>query len=341
MAVLKEEDFEVFLGQGIQKVAALLIHGDDEALVSSLARRAILKLSDGAGSSLLVDQMEASACKKSPGIFLDALNSISLLGDRRLILFDAVDDSCLKFLEETLSLAPGGTFVLLKSSALKRDSELRMAFETAVHTAAMALYPDDERVAFARARSLLETYAMKWDEDAEQSFFSLVGYDRPVVAQEIAKLALYCWGKPRISTSDVVAVCGDVIEESLEDTIDVILSGDLAGLDRALAGNFGRDGKALLPALASHLSRLVVLRSALDGGETIDQVIRNARPPVFFKRRAAIVNQLSRFGLAELVEFQAVVQSLILRSRQLGDISEAATNRGLLVLARNLRVTPN
>lgn len=337
MAILKEEEFETFLGRRLANFSCLLIHGDDEGLVSSLARQAILKLSGESGTSLLVDQMDSSTCKKSPGIFLDAINAISLLGDRRLLVVDSVDDSCMGFLGEALTLRPGGNFVLLKSSSLKRDSSLRKAFENAPQAAAMAIYPDDGKIAAARASSFLDTQGLVWGEHAEQSFFALVGYDRAVVNQELAKLGLYCLGKRVISAADVDAICGDLAEESYDGMVDAILSGDLTGFDRAVGSSSGSDIKAVLPILASHLSRLVAMMSAQEGGQSLDQVMRNAKPPIFFKRRAAIAGQLSRLSLDEIVRLQSMVQSLVLKSRQTGEISSAVIGRGLLVMARNLK----
>jgi DNA polymerase III subunit delta len=337
MAALKEEDFETFLKRRILGFSSLLLHGDDEAVISSMGVQLVAALSGSGSTSWTSEEIESAACKKSPGLFADALSAMSLLGDRRVLILDSVDDSCLGFLRPCLAQIPGGNFVLLKTQALKRDSELRVAFESGSHSAALAVFPEGEKASSLRARNFLKENDLTWDEGAEQSFFDLVGYDRSVMMQELTKLALYCLGMKQVGQEDVAAICGDLAEESLDDAIDAVLSGDLLGVDRSFGGSGGRDVKSILTQLSMHLSRLVAMKSAVADGQTVDGAVRSAKPPVFFKRRANVMGQLNRLKLEELVKLQISVQAMILKSRQLGDISEAATGRSLLSLARNLR----
>ena len=337
MAVLKEEEFDGFLKRRISGCSVLLIHGDDEAVISSMGAQAIAALSGSTNASMLVDELDTALCKKSPGIFADALNGMSLLGDRRLLVLDGVDDSCLAFLTPALEPNAGGNFILLKANALRKDSNLRSGFESAGHAAVVTVFPDDERVATQRARNILQAQNMAWGDGAEETFFNLVGFERAIVAQELNKLALYCFGASIIEESDVNAVCGDLAEDSLDDAIDAILAGDLARIDLSFGGATGREAKSVLPLLAMHLGRLINLNAAVASGQTVDNAVRSAKPPVFFKRRAAVVNQLNRLKLEDLIRLQATVQSLVLKSRQLGAIAESATARSLLSMSRNLR----
>ncbi len=337
MAVLKEDEFEGFLKRRLSNFSALLLHGDDEAVISAMGAQAIAALVGDGGASLLTDELDSAACKKSPGLFFDALNAMSLLGDKRLLILDNIDDASIGFLSPSLEQPPGGNFVVLKARALKRDSSLRAAFEGGAYAATVAVFPDDGKAASVRARNFLQANELAWGDGAEETFFDLVGLDRSIVSQELGKLALYCLGAKAIQSADVVAVCGDLAENTLDDAIDAILSGDLQNIDHGLGAATGREAKSVLPLLSMHLSRLVNLNSAIAEGQNADSAVRTARPPVFFKRRGAIVNQLNRLKLEDIVNLQISVQALVLKSRQLGDISDSATARALLSLARNLK----
>jgi DNA polymerase-3 subunit delta len=337
MAVLKEDEFEGHLKQRLSNFSGVLIHGDDEAVISAMVAQGISSLTRGNSSSLLVDELDTGACKKSPGLFSDALNAMSLLGDKALLVVEGVDDSCLTFLAPLFERPPGGNFVLLKAHALKKDSTLRVAFEASKHCCVVAMFPDDERTAATRARNFLRENELTWGEGAERSFFDLVGFDRPIVMQELRKLALYCLGSKLIGNDDVLSICGDLAEGSIDDFIDAMLSGDLSGVDESLGCRIGNEAKSVLPLLSMHLSRLTSFSSAMADGQNADAVIRSARPPVFFKRRSAVVSQLNRLPLQELARLQSAVQGLVLKSRQLGPISDAATARALLSMSRNLK----
>lgn len=337
MTTLKEEEFDTFVKRRLSNFSSLLIHGDDEAVVSSMASQAIAQFSEESAATFIVDEVDILACKRAPGIFSDALNAMSLLGDKRLLVLGPVDDSTLGFLGPVIEHVPGGNFVLLRAEALRRDSRLRLAFESGVYSASVAVFPDDEQTASSRARALLNASGLSWSDGAEGSFFELVGFDRSIVNQELTKLILYCHGAKVVKREDVTDVCGDLAEDSLDDVIDAILSGDLSSLDRNLADATGRDAKSILPMLSFHLARLVNLNTTMNEGQSAEGAVRSARPPIFFKRRSAVIGQLSHLSLNDLLRLQASVQSFILRSRQLGQIADASTTRSLLSLARNLK----
>lgn len=340
MAALKEEEFDTFLRRRLSGFSLLLIHGDDEAAVSAMGAQAISefsRLNSANSASSIVDEFDVAACKKSPGVFSDALHAMSLLGDRRLLVLGPVDDSCMGFLGSAFEHNAGGNFVLLKAEGLRREARLRVACETGPYSASVAVFPDDRQTAGARARTLLEEAGLNWGEGAENTFFELVGFERSIVRQELSKLMLYCHGAKIVNAEDVAAACGDLAEDSLDDIIDALLSGDLPSLDRNLANALSRDAKTILPLLSLHLGRLVALKSAMNDGQNADNAVRSARPPIFFKRRSAIINQLNRLSLGDLVRLQTTTQTLSLRSRQLGNIASVSTARSLLSLARNLR----
>src|SRR5881394_1220688 len=93
MGILREEEFEGFLKRRISTSNGLLIHGNDESAVAMLGRLA----AKAVGGE--IRQVDIAAAKSSPGTFMDDFLSLSLLGDRQILLVDGADEYCLKFLE--------------------------------------------------------------------------------------------------------------------------------------------------------------------------------------------------------------------------------------------------
>ncbi len=80
--------------------------------------------------------------------------------------------------------------------------------------------------------------------------------------------------------------------------------------------------------------RLQEFRIAMDKGGSAEQVLKQARPPVFFKRQRALQAQLRAWGLSDLVTAGSTLGANVLAARRNAGLAEAIAGRCLLSLAR-------
>ena len=308
----------------------VLVHGVDAAAVAGLGRQVARQL----GAS--PQRIDVAAAKASIGMFQDSFLSLSLLGDREVLLIDGADDSCLKFLEASLAFEQPANFVILLADSLSKTSKLRVACEASKLFAALTLYEEDRSKLLARIEKHFLSCGLRLGEGAEQAFFAIVGNDRMIVMQEAEKLATYCHGKTEISEVDVNEVCGDTAEFDADQLIDAVLGGDLESTDRIMT-SLGNDTRSFFVMLQLHISKLQSLRTEMERGQTLDMVVKNAKPPIFFKRKAAITNQLRKFELNDLIDIQETISATTFQSRKNAGLADAINNRSLLSLARLAR----
>ena len=231
-------------------------------------------------------------------------------------------------------------FLILTAENLSKTSKLRLACEAAELFGSLVIYAEDETAQAARIRKLFATDQLSWAGEAEQLFFATVGSDRAAVDQEAAKLALYCLGQAQVSEADVEAICGDTAAFGTDELIDAVLAGDLSAADR-MTGSLDSESagaRGVLAVLLLHLTRLQALHIEMERGGTIDMVVRNSKPTIFFKRHNAFKSQLRKFDLETLIVMQQSIATAILQSRKQADLWEAITGRALLSLARSARV---
>ena len=194
MAILREEEFDHFLKRRLSVMNGLLIHGADEAAVSLLTQNVVTALK---GETVQVD---IAGAKAAPGSFMDQMLSLSLLGDRQVLLVEGADEACLKFLEPAFALSAVANFVLITSSNLGKMSKLRSAAEATNLFACLAIYDEDISVARERIRKLLAGQNLSWGQGAEEAFFDAVGHERAIVTSEANKLSIYALGQDSISS---------------------------------------------------------------------------------------------------------------------------------------------
>ncbi len=331
MTVLRDEEFENFVKRKLPAVNGIVIHGADEAAVNLLARQVTKQLGGEA------QRLDISACKAAPGEFMDRILSLSMFGDREILLLDGVDEHSLKFLEPAFAHGAIANFAIVLCSSLGKSSKLRAAAEAAPLFAAVAVYEEDEAKLHERIRKLLSAQGLTWSDDAEEEFYLAVGGDRATVTQEAEKLLLYCHGQNEISAVDVKAICGDTAEYGPDDLTDAILSGDLESVDR-IGTSLGSELRSFITLFQMHISKLQDLAMDMERGNNADGAVRNAKPPIFFKRKPAILDQLRRLSLPELIDILNAIQETTLMTRKNADLADAINSRALLAIARQCRI---
>lgn len=328
--MLREDEFEIFLKRRLSTSNGLLIHGNDASGVAQVGRQVAIQLRAD------VQRMEIAECKSSPGAFMDQFLSLSLLGERQILLVEPADDGCLKFIEPVLTYGKPANFVVMLASALGKTSKLRIACEAASHCTALALYEEDKAKLRGRLNGILSVAGLVWGEGAEEDFYSAVGEDRAITMRELEKLSLFANGKKQVTSDDIAAVCGDTAEYDADALIDAVLAGNLEDVDRMMQG-LGADARSIFVFLQLHVTRLLALRMEMQRGVNADTALRNAKPPIFFKRKPAMMKQLRNLELEDLLVIQEHIQAATLQARKLASLSESINARALLTITRLCR----
>jgi DNA polymerase III subunit delta len=335
MSTLKSEDVLANSAKKLVGLNGLLLFGSDAESVGVLARQ-IQRVLSGAGNFGAAVNIDRVGLKENPSRISDEFKAMSLLGERSIIVCDDADDNLLKLMEDVLSATYIGNFVLLLAGSLSKTSKLRMACEATPLFGCCALYEEEQSALEARIRAELNSKNLKWSKEAEQSFFNRVGNDRATIAQELDKLILYCTGQSDIGENDVNAICGDTASFDADELLDAALAGNMELTDRMLQG-FDGDVRTVLIMLLQHVARLQNLRADMENGASLENVVRSARPPIFFKRQNNFKAQLRKFDVPALIALQENVNATILQSRKLPDLADALSNRFLLSLARSAK----
>lgn len=341
MAALREQDLADFLKKTSATQNGVLLYGNDAAAISTALRQVIVAFSGGEEAL----RLEVSSLRSDAALLDDAFRSMSLLGDRRLIVVDSVGEPQLGLVQSVLTATALGNFIVLVADSLKRDSKLKAAVEAAPLFSSVSFYEETGGALVQRAESILRQHGMTFESGASERFVDLCGGDRTVVMAEAEKLSLYCWPAKSISVEDVEATCGDQAEFEADALIQTMLDGDLDGTDRIFTSmrNTG-DSKSILIMVQMHLARLEQVSAAVAKGIDVSSACRAARPPFFDKQQAAAGRHIRIFSGDELGRVQVSVQQAILQARQLADLGDAVTGRCVLSvarLARQLRARAN
>ena len=291
-----------FLQRPDPETRAVLLYGPDAGLVRERAETIARSVCPDLKDPFRVADLGAAVLAADPARLADEAAQLSLTGSRRVVRVRGAGDTLGKLFAEFLEEEPGDAFVVLEAGDLPSRSALRRAFEAARHGAAIGCYPDTPRDLAAVIRDTLSEHQITASRDATLFLVEHLGGDRLLTRSELEKLALYAGDGGRIDLEDARLSVSDTAGIEVDDAVMAAAEGDAARLERALGRIFheGESAVSVLRALLRHLHRMHLLVTRLSVGASIEEVLRTARPPIFFKQQDSFRRQLTLWTEARL-----------------------------------------
>lgn len=297
-----------FLQHPAPEICAVLLYGPDAGLVRERADTLTRTVCTDLGDPFRIAELTGAALAADPARLADETAQLSLTGERRVVRVRSAADALSRLFAGVLEAIAGATatadgpLIVAEAGELAASSALRRIFEGSPRAAAIGCYPDNLRDRAAVIRDSLAAHHVTASRDATQYLVEHLGGDRLLTRSELDKLALYAGDGGRVELEDARHSVGDSAALELDDLVMAAAEGDVVRLERVLDRVFqeGETPVAVVRALLRHLHRLHALAARLGSGAALDEVLRNARPPIFFKHQDSVKRQLARWSEAGL-----------------------------------------
>ncbi|MDT8760752.1 DNA polymerase III subunit delta [Sphingomonas psychrotolerans] len=279
-------------------VRLYLFHGPDEAGASELAER----LARALGPEVERIDLDMKALREQPGRLADEAASLSLFGGARYVRLSGVEEAAGEAISLLLGAERAGNPVIAIGPGLKASGKLVKQAIAAPAALSFACYVPEGIDATRLATTVAREHGLRLTGDVPQRLAAATGGDRAILAREIEKLALYLDAAPdRPRDADGAAL--DAIGADLGDTelfhaIDAVLDGRVADIGAELAGLGDGIAVPLMRQLSRRLMTLAELRSDMDKGASVDDVLEKHR--VFFREKASTGRALRRWNAAQI-----------------------------------------
>jgi len=334
VVALRAGDIDAFLARPDPRRPVVLIYGPDAGLVSERVAALLAAAADKSGDPFAVVPLDGDAIASDPGLLQDEVRTFGLFGGKRIVRIRAGGRNFAPALEALLA-DPPPALVVIEAGELRPTSPLRALCEKSPAAAVIPCYADSERDLARLVERALKESGLKIEPEAREELMGLLGADRLASRAELDKLALYAEGEERVGVDDVRAIIADASALALDDVADAAAAGEreaaLTALRKARAA--GVSATAVLGAAIRHLLQLHRLRLAVDRGGRPGEIIDNARPKIFFRRKPACERALSRLDVAGCVAAILSLSLANLEARRNFALADAIAERALLKLA--------
>lgn len=347
---IKPQQTDGYLSKPNDGHVAALIYGPDEGLVRERGRILIANTIGSPPDPMRLTDLTDAELKSDPARLADEAASLALIPGARIVRVRQPSESAAKVVRDVLDAAAAGhlkcdAFILVEAGDLNPRSTLRKLFEDAGNAAAVPCYADDSSTVDAVVGKFLRETNLKIEPGAKQRLIEGLGADRGVTRQELEKLHLYMGsaesGEALTITEAAIDAClAGPPQSAFESLADVVAGGALNDLDstfeRTIAA--GLPAITILRSVSSHIQRLHSFAGQIAAGQSADEVVKRARPPIHFKRTGTIRHQLRIWSQGDLERSLSALQETELDCKRTGMPDTLICHRALLSIARRAAV---
>ena len=273
-------------------------------------------------------------------IFFENIYSKSFFENEKLILISDVSDKILNLIEEIITSNINDVVIILIAKKLDKKSKLRNYFEKEKIALIVPFYEDTPQNLLSIAKKILFENKITLSSENINLIIERSQGDRINLKNELQKIINLSQNNKKLEFEDIVKLTNLSENYSAGELVDNCLSKNKKRTLNILNENIpsSEDNILILRTFLNKLKRLRKLRMDLNENNNIDQVINSFKPPIFWKDRNIIKQQIKIWELNDIENFIVDLnntESLIKKNPQ---ISNQIINNMILDKVENTNI---
>ena len=275
----------------------LLLHGKNEGYKNEEIKKITNKLNIKAKN-----YDEKQVIDNTEEFFANNLNK-SLFDSDKIIIINRCTEKITKIIEELIDKNIDDIILMLNSETLDKKSKLRNLFEKSKNKlVSIAFYPDNFDTLLRIARQALRERKILLSNECISVLVSKCAGDRKNLLNEIEKIELYLKDKKKISNEEVFKIINLSENHSVNELINSCLIKNQKKLFNILNDNIfsNEDCIVIIRTLLKKSKDLLNLVIQFHLNKNINVTIDNAKPPIFWKDKNIIKDQINIWSIDKL-----------------------------------------
>ena len=273
-------------------------------------------------------------------IFFENIYSKSFFENDKLILISDVSDKILNLMQEIIESNMNDVVIILIAKRLDKKSKIRNYFEKEKKILIIPFYEDTAQTLLSIAKKILFENKINLSSENINLIIERSQGDRINLKNELQKIINLSQNNKKLDLEDILKLTNLSENYSAGELVDNCLSKNKKRTLNILNENIpsSEDNILILRTFLIKLKRLRKLRLNLKENNNIDQVINSFKPPIFWKDKNIIKQQIKIWELNDIESFIVDLnntESLIKKNPQ---ISNQIMNNMILDRVENTNI---
>ena len=284
-----------------------LLYGNNKGLIQETIENKIKPL-----ISTEAERYEESQIIENPESFLDKIYNKSFFENEKLIIIFRATDKLYKILEEIIDKDTDDIMIVLVSGVLEKKSKLRNFFEKSNETICVPFYEDNLNTLGSLASKFFKEKKIAISQQNINLLVNRSRGDRINLYNELNKIENYLVDKTKIKLEEILKLTNLSENYDLTELVDSSLSKNQSKTLTILnENNFaGEDSILVLRIFIRKLKRLLNIQLQNLDEKNIDKSISNFKPPIFWKEKETVKQQLKIWSLNKIQKSLVEVNNL-------------------------------
>ena len=234
--------------------------------------------------------------------FKEEIFNKSFFETDKLIIINRVTDKILNLIEEIVDSKIENTKIIIKTGLLEKKSKLRTFFEKKKDLIVVPFYEDNHQSLIKIAQNFFNEKKIKISPQNVNYIIERSKGNRINLKNELEKIANYSLKKQTIELDDIIKLTNLADNYNISELTDQCLAQNKKKTLNILNENNSsiEDNIVILKTFLYKLKRLKKLKINLETTKNPDTVISTFKPPIFWKDKDVIKQQLRIWSLPQI-----------------------------------------
>ena len=234
--------------------------------------------------------------------FFNSIMSNALFDNQKIIVINRATDKLLKTIENILEKNITDISIVINSNILEKKSKLRSLFEKNKNLICVPFYPDTPET----LSKLTSNFFRQNNVAISQANINLIvnkcNGDRGILRNELEKIKFFAQNGKKITTENLLRLVNLIENYSISELIDNCLAKNQKKTISILNENNynNEDCIIIIRTFLNKLKKLLYLSINYQKNKDLNQTIDNAKPPIFWKDKEIIKQQLTKLTFVQI-----------------------------------------
>jgi len=251
-------------------------------------------------------------------IFYENILSESLFEDEKIILINRATDKIVRIIEEVIEKDISKISILINSNILEKRSKLRSIFEKDKKLVCIPFYPDSPETLSKLSYNYFKENKVVISQENINLIVNRCNGDRGVLKNELEKIKFLSQSKKKLLTEDLLKISNLIENHGITELVDNCLAKNQRKIISIMnENNFSNeDCITIVRTFLSKLKRLSNLANDYNENKNLDKTIANAKPPIFWKDKQLVKQQINRWTYKQIKEILFEINEIELQIKK-------------------------
>jgi len=273
-----------------------LLYGENEGLKGEIIKKIEKNFTN---NIFRYDEKEILENKEN---FLNGILSKSLFENEKLIIVSRTTDKIKTLIEEILQKNIEDITLIFIASLLDKKSKLRNLFEKNKKIICIAFYADTHQTLSIIAVNYFKNQKISISQEMINLIIERSRGSRQNLGNELNKIDNYCKNNNKISLEALTKLTNLAENYHVSELTDICLSKNSKRTAKILNENIlsSEDSMLIMRTFLAKTKRLLKIQEEINKSKSIDIAIKDFKPPIFWKDKNAVKQQITKWTLSDL-----------------------------------------